>query len=78
MNGAVMTLARYQARRTIKRELLAQGLKLSHIEPRDITIAANQYIEDHPEIIALAAETYRSLVASGRLRPPRKLKLCRT
>jgi hypothetical protein len=39
---------------------------------------ANKYIDDHPESIAFATEQYRSLVASGRLRPPRKLKLCST
>jgi ferritin-like protein len=31
MTGAEMTIARYCAREAIKRELLAQGLKLSHI-----------------------------------------------
>ena len=41
MDGAVFTLARYYARQTIKKELLSQGLKLSHIEAREITIAAN-------------------------------------
>jgi hypothetical protein len=74
MNGAVMTIARYHARQTIKRELLAQGLKLSHIEASEITRKANQYIDDHPEIITLATESYRSLVASGQLRPERKRK----
>jgi hypothetical protein len=76
MNGAVMTLARFHARQTIKRELLAQGLKLSHVEASEITRKANKYIDDHPEIITLATESYRSLVASGRLRPERKRKLC--
>ena len=75
MNGAVMTLARWQARKAVKAELLAQGLKLSHIEASDITRKANQYIDDHPEIIALASESYRSLIASGRLKPPRRRKL---
>jgi hypothetical protein len=78
MNGAVMTLARYHARQTIKRQLLAQGLKLSHVEAGEITRAANQYVDDHPELIEFATEQYRSLVASGRLRPPRKLKLCKS
>ena len=31
-DGAVMTLARYHARETIKRELKAQGIKLAHVE----------------------------------------------
>ena len=78
MNGAVMTLARYHARQAIKRELYAQGIKLASVESCEITRSANQYIEDHPEIIAFATERYRSLVASGYLRPPRKRKLFNT
>ena len=78
MYGAVMTLARWDARKEIKRELYAQGIKLAHVESREITIAANRYIDDHPEIITFATQNYRSLVASGRLRPPRQKKLCST
>jgi cytoplasmic iron level regulating protein YaaA (DUF328/UPF0246 family) len=78
MNGAVMTLARYHAREVIKRELRAQGIKLYHVEASEITRAANQYVDNHPELIDLATERYRSLVASGRLRPPRQKKLCST
>ena len=72
MNGAVMTLARYYARETIKRELKAQGLKLAHYE------ASNQYVDDHPEIIAFATERYWDLVKRGVLRPPRQKKQCST
>ena len=71
MNGAVMTLARYQARQIIKRELYAQGIKLAHVESCEITRKANQYVEDHPEIIAFATERYRDFVKRGLLRPPR-------
>ncbi|MGC2826974.1 MAG: hypothetical protein WA322_22565 [Pseudolabrys sp.] len=74
MNGAVMTLSRYYAREAIKRGLKAQGIKLQRVESCEITLAANRYIEDHPEIIAFAEERYRSLVASGRLKPPRQKK----
>ena len=49
MNGAVITLARWHARQVIKRQLYAQGIKLAHVESREITIAANKYIDDHPE-----------------------------
>ena len=49
MNGAVMTLARWHARQVIKKELLAQGIKLSHVEASDITRAANRYIDEHPD-----------------------------
>ena len=37
----------------IKRQLYAQGIKLAHVESREITIAANRYIDDHPEIISV-------------------------
>jgi hypothetical protein len=64
-----MTLARYYAREAVKRELRSQGIV--HVEAGEITRAANQYIDDHPEIIAFATERYRSFVESGRLKPPR-------
>ena len=38
-DGAVMTLARYHARETIKRELKAQGIKLASVESCEITRA---------------------------------------
>ena len=72
MYGAVMTLARWEARKAIKRQLYAQGIKLAHVESREITIAANQYIEDHPEVIALATERYWDFVKRGILKPERK------
>ena len=74
MNGAVMTLARYHARETIKRQLYAQGIKLAHVESREITIAANKYTDDHPEIIAFATEQYHGFVKRGLLKPERKLR----
>jgi hypothetical protein len=73
-DGAVMTLARYHARETIKRELKAQGVKLVHVESCEITRAANQYIEEHPEIIAFATERYQDFVKRGILKPERKLR----
>jgi hypothetical protein len=66
-----MTLARWYARQAVKRELYAQGIKLAHIESCEITRTANRYIDDHPEIIALATERYRDFVKRGLLRPPR-------
>jgi hypothetical protein len=74
MTGAEWTLARWHARKAVKQELLGQGLKLSHVEASEISRKANQYIEDHPEVLALACESYRRLVADGRLRPPRQRK----
>jgi hypothetical protein len=66
-----MTLARWYARQAVKRELYAQGIKLAHIECCEITRTANQYVDDHPEIIALATERYQDFVKRGLLRPPR-------
>ncbi|MFZ1208377.1 MAG: hypothetical protein WAN94_09575 [Pseudolabrys sp.] len=74
MHGAVMTLARYQARQVIKRQLYAQGIKLAHVESREITITANKYIEDHPEMIAFATEQYHDFVKRGILKPERNLR----
>ena len=69
MNGAVMTLARYQARQVIKRQLYAQGIKLASVESwRDHHLAANKYIDEHPEIIAFATERYHDFVKRGILK----------
>ena len=78
-DGAVMTLARYHARQKVIESCTRKASSLHHVESREITIAANRYIEDHPEIIAFATEEYHRLVASRRaLRPPRQKKLCST
>ena len=54
-----MTLGEMAAQgKSIKRQLYAQGIKLATVESREITIAANQYVEDHPEMIAFATEQY--------------------
>ena len=74
MNGAVMTLARWNARKEIKRQLYDQGIKLQSVESREITIAANKYIDDHPEMIAFATEQYHDFVKRGILKPERKLR----
>jgi hypothetical protein len=71
MNGAEWTLARWHARQAVKRELLGQGLKLSHVEASEISRAANVYLDNHPELIVKATEQYRYLVESGRLKAPR-------
>jgi len=70
MTGAEITIARYYAREAVKRELRNRGIKLQDVEAREITVAANQYIDDHPEIIAFASERYQDCVKRGLLRPP--------
>ena len=72
MYGAVMTLARYEARKIIKRQLYDQGVKLQSVESREITLRANRYVDEHPEVIALATERYWDFVKRGILKPERK------
>ena len=72
MYGAVMTLARWEARQIIKRQLYDQGIKLATVESREITIAANKYIDDHPEMIAFATEQYHDFVKRGLLKAPKE------
>jgi hypothetical protein len=54
VSGKVMTEARRIAKALIKEELKRQKKKISHIEPKEITAAANALIEANPEIIEQA------------------------
>ena len=72
MHGAIFTLARYEARQIIKRQLYAKGIKLATVESCEITIAANKYIDENPEVIALATARYWDFVKRGILKPERK------
>lgn len=65
VNGAVMTLAHQAARKAVKRQFQAQGLKVSHIAAREITAAANDYLRDHPELIAEARVVVERWLAQG-------------
>jgi hypothetical protein len=76
MNGSEFALARYYALQAVKQQWKDRGKRLP--EFGELRREANDYLDNHPELIEFATERYRSLVASGRLRPPRKLKLCRT
>jgi hypothetical protein len=60
MNGVVMCLARFHAKRIVTQDWRDQGRKLSEIEARDLTSFANSYLEAHPELIEQAAETVRN------------------
>ena len=76
MNGSEFALARYYALQAVKQQWKDRGKRLP--EFGELRREANDYVDNHPELIEFATQRYRSLVASGRLRPPRKLKLCRT
>jgi hypothetical protein len=71
MNGAVMTIARYHAREAVKQEVRSRGIKLQQVEACEISRAAIQYIEDHPEIIEFATARYWDCVKRGVIKLPR-------
>ena len=48
--GAVMTEAHRLARKAIKAQYQARGLKPAHIERKVIVAAAHDYLRDHPEL----------------------------
>ena len=53
-SGAVMTEARRLAKNLVKDEMKRQGIKVSHVDAKDITKAANGLLEMKPELIAQA------------------------
>lgn len=56
--GAVTTEAMRMARAEVKEEMKRQGIKVSHVEPKEITRCAKEILEgeDGPEIWAAAEE----------------------
>jgi hypothetical protein len=44
---AAHVLAQLRARQAVKRQLQAQGLKITHYSARDISVLANQYLAEH-------------------------------
>lgn len=55
-SGAVMTEARRLAKNLVKDEMKRQGIKISHVDAKDITKAANELLEVMPELIAQAEQ----------------------
>lgn len=73
--SAIATLARLAAKKVVKRQLAAEGLKLTHYSAREIAILANDYLLEHRfELREHATAQYRRLVESGALRAPRPLR----
>ncbi len=65
MSLVITVIARQAARKAVKRQFQAQGLKVSHIAAREITAAANDYLRDHPELIAKAGVIVERWLAEG-------------
>jgi hypothetical protein len=63
---AARVLAQLRARQAVKRELQAQGLKVSQYSAAEITSWAIVYLDDHHEtLIPAAIEEARRMILSG-------------
>jgi hypothetical protein len=49
-----MTLARYYAKRNVREEWKRRKIKLSHVDPKELSEAARAYLAAHPELIEQA------------------------
>jgi hypothetical protein len=74
MNARVRVahFALFTARNIAKRDLEARGVKLSHINPGEITQAAHRLLAERPELLEQAAE--HPVVRSYLLRFAKKAK----
>ena len=53
--AAAVTLARYFAKREVQWQWRAQGIKVHYIEPHDLALASEAYLNEHrAELIELA------------------------
>jgi acyl-CoA reductase-like NAD-dependent aldehyde dehydrogenase len=75
LHFATITLARQAAIKATKRQLQAQGLKVSHFSRRDLVVRAEQYLAEHrEELIAEAKEIVERWRVEGY---PPQLFVCR-
>jgi len=60
-DSMLVTLARYRAKQAVLEQYRAKGLRpWWDCEAKDITKAANAYLQQHPELFAQAAESVRN------------------
>ena len=67
MISGVVTIARMRARNAIKRQLRDRGLKVSHFSAKEISVLAEEYFVQHPELINEAAIVVERLRVEGYL-----------
>ena len=67
MIGGVRTIARRLARDAVKRQLRDRGLKVSHFSAKEISVLAEEYFAQHPELINEAATVVERLRVEGYL-----------
>ena len=56
LRAAVVTIARQQAIKVVKRQYQLQGLEVRQFSRRDYIVAAKESLGEHPELIAQAAK----------------------
>src|SRR5215510_12731615 len=57
--STIMALAMFAAKKAVKQAIRDRGVRLANVELRAIVIAAEQFLNDHPELVDQAAETIR-------------------
>jgi hypothetical protein len=62
---AVMTLARLAAKRAVQDQLRAQGVRVSLFPYAELMRRAGEYLDNHPELYALALERAKRMTAEG-------------
>jgi Fe2+ or Zn2+ uptake regulation protein len=59
--SVVKVLARSAARNAVKRQLQAQGVRVSHVRHAEIMAQASEYLASHPELYQEASERVRRM-----------------
>ena len=54
--SAVNVLARLQARKAVQEQLRSEGVRVSLVKPAEISVRAQVYLADHPELYREALE----------------------
>ena len=67
MISGVVTIARLLARDVVERQLRDKGLRVSHFSAKEISILAEEYFAQHPELINEAAIVVERLRVKGYL-----------
>ena len=71
---AIARLARQAARKAVKCQLQAQGIKPLSFSMREIIVTADAYLRDHPELIAEARQRCAKFESDAQALKARKSK----
>jgi len=71
----VYVLARMATRRAITEQLKAAGVRVSLVKPAEISVRANEYLSQHPELYREALERAQRLGMYEKPRRRRKSEL---